>query len=472
MFDEANRFPNFGEVITELKINGIRCHSSTVIPITSPIVAFCGLNGTGKSTILQLAAAAYRPPASAAYSISDFMVVSALDPQPFKDTASVEFRFWQESRSTRPLTLSRSRTSTRWRGYSRRRQRSVYLAGIGMYLPRCEQPSFASRARFLTVSGTSDVVGRIRDCTCKILGTGYDRLISSILNIRDRRGGRISSVQRGGMQYSEAHMGFGEARTIHIVSTLESLPPQSLVLLEEPETSLHLSAQHEFGRYLVDVAIERKHQIFVTTHSEFLLQSLPSASRIYLERIATGIRAIPGLTAIEAKSLMALGHVRALTVLVEDPCAKEVLVEIIRRHDPVFLRSLSICVGGDKDKIRNTVHGLRETNLRIAAVRDADKEGAPAENIFKLPGTLPPEKEIFQNGAFRDHVRNTYGVELADFATELVGIDHHDWFDRLADRIQKSHEALVSEAAKAYVASLPETETSTLVQLLKEATRS
>jgi hypothetical protein len=241
--------------------------------------------------------------------------------------------------------------------------------------------------------------------------------------------------------------------------------------LEEPETSLHLSAQHEFGRYLVDVACEKKHQIFVTTHSEFLLQSLPSASRVYLERTNAGIRAIPGLTAIEARSLMALGHVKALTVLVEDACAKEVLTEIVRRHDPVFLRSIQICSGGDKDSVRTTIRCLRDTNLLVVAVRDADVPDCPNENIFKLPGTLPPEKEIFQRPAFVDFIRTTYGLEIADFMTELSNVDHHDWFERLADRIQKTSAALMSEAARVYVASLPEGDTSTVVQLLKEATR-
>src|SRR5262249_13844329 len=136
--------------------------------------------------------------------------------------------------------------SRRWSGYGRRRRRTVFFAGIGMYLPRHEQPSFVSRARNLAISNSKDVVGRVHEWTCRILGNNYTKLVSQILNIRDRRGGRISSVQKDLITYSEAHMGFGEARTIHIVSTLESLPDRSLILIEEPETSLHLSAQHEF----------------------------------------------------------------------------------------------------------------------------------------------------------------------------------------------------------------------------------
>jgi predicted ATPase len=470
LFDEPNRFANFGDVMTEISIRGIRCHENTHLRIESPITALCGLNGTGKSTILQLAATAFRSP-DGPYSVGDFMVVSALDPAPFTSDARVEFKFWQENRTPRTLTVSRNAASRRWSGYSRRRARTVFFAGIGMYLPRHEQPSFVSRARWLAVSQSNDVVGRVHEWTCKILGNSYSKLLAQVLNIRDRRGGKISSVQKGALTYSEAHMGFGEARTIHIVTTLESLPDRSLILIEEPETSLHLSAQHEFGRYLVDVCNTKRHQVFVTTHSEFLLQSLPSASRIYLHRTDRGVESIPGLTAIEAKSLMAVGKTKALTVLVEDECARAILTEIVRRHDPAFHQSLHICVGGDKDRIRQTVVGLKQTSILIAAVRDGDKEGDPRENIFKLPGSQPPEKELFGSAAVSEYVATAYGLNLADFQIDLLSVDHHYWCERLADRVGGDPVGITWELARPYVKSLREGETMTLVELLKEATR-
>ncbi len=48
-------------------------------------------------------------------------------------------------------------------------------------------------------------------------------------------------------------MGCGEGRIQYLVTTLEALPPKSVVLIEEPATSLHPHAQRVFGNYLVDV---------------------------------------------------------------------------------------------------------------------------------------------------------------------------------------------------------------------------
>ncbi len=310
LYEEANRFANFGPCITRIQISEIRCHQSTTIELTSPIAAFCGLNGTGKTTILQLASNAWAFSNGYRNYLSRFLVISKLDPAPFTVDARVEFGFWTEARKTRTLTISRSLKS--WTGYRRRpASNSFFVAcpggvGIGAYIPRIEQPSFANMAGTMEVKASDEASDRIKHWTAKILGHAYDSILNHTLNKSDRRGGRISSVKRGEIAYSEAHMGFGEARTIHILKGLETLPEKSLVFLEEPETSLHPSAQRMLGQYLVDVCIERRHQIMLTTHSEFLLHALPSASRFYLHRASTGVDVMQGMTAVEAKSLMTL----------------------------------------------------------------------------------------------------------------------------------------------------------------------
>jgi hypothetical protein len=266
-------------------------------------------------------------------------------------------------------------------------------------------------------------------------------------------------------------MGFGEARALHLIQIVETIPERSLVLIEEPETSLHLSAQQEFGHYLVDVCFNRGHQILLTSHSEFVLQALPTASRIYLARRGASIQPIPGLTPTQARSLMPDGKVKALNILVEDETAKAVLSAIVRRHEPGLLPTWGIHVGGDKDRIGTTVRCVQDTGIALAAVRDCDFGDAPKENIFKLPGTMPPEKEIFQSSAFDKYMAETYALVLADFRTSLIGKDHHDWFGLLAAKLGVNPIALIWDAAKAYVGGVPEGETTILVTLLKEASQ-
>jgi predicted ATPase len=458
-FNEAQRFANFGEVLIQMHVKGFRCHTDTVVEIKSPITAFCGLNGTGKSTLLQLAAVAYGKPSPDVppYYINYFLVVGTLDPAPFTDDARVEYKFWQADRSFKSLTISRRSTTTRWSGYTRRSPRQVLFAGIGLYLPRIEIHDFCVRyANKLAVVSSEDVAEHIRQWTCRVLGRNYDHIHRNTMSYKLRKE-TVVSVERSGRRYSESHMGYGEGRTQYLITTLEALPERSLILIEEPETSLHPHAQREFGHYLVNVASRRGHQILLTTHSEEVLAALPSQSPVYLHSEQEGVEVIYGLTAVEAKSLMTEGRQKALNILVEDNLAVAVLTELIRRVDSHLLSTLGIHRAGSESAIRSSLETLKAAKLPIAAVLDADQSAKPDENIFKLPGSRSPEHELFASPTVSDYVQSAYGISLQDFCAALAGVEHHSWCSRLSQRLNTNESALKWELARAYATGVPVT---------------
>ena len=266
-------------------------------------------------------------------------------------------------------------------------------------------------------------------------------------------------------------MGCGEGRVQHIVNLLEHLPDKSLILIEEPETSLHAHAQHELGSYLVDVATRRGHQILITTHSDYLLESLPSQSRVYLHSSAVGVSAITGLPAAQAKSLMTRGNQKALHILVEDDVAAAMLTEIVRRIDPQFLTTIGIYESGGVDTIRTAIRTIAGTGLKVAAVLDGDQEPSPRENIFRLPAGPPPEKQLFASATVQAHVLDKYGLNIQDFSAGLAQIDHHQWCERLSQRLNMDRTAMVWELSKAFTSGVAEVDASGLVQQVQEASR-
>jgi predicted ATPase len=454
-----------------LAVTGFRCHVDTLIEIESPITAFCGLNGTGKSTLLQLAAAAYRKPPDGnhRYYIKDFIVSGTLDPAPFQPNAFVIYAYWLENRKLKPAVITRSDPQKRWQGYKRQPERTVYFAGMGLYLPKIEVRDFVVRnASKITVTNTQPLPARSSQCACQILGCKYESMDANEVKHAGKTG-EVVTVARSGKKYSEANMGCAEGRVQHIIRVLETLPEKSLVLLEEPETSLHPSAQHEFGKYLIDVCISRRHQILITTHSEYLLAALPSSSRIYLDLTPSGLRIIKGITAAQATSLMTGGHDKALHILVEDAPAAAILTELLRRRDSTFLKSVRIHQTGDTRTIQSVMKALKDTGLPVAAVRDGDKEGNPSENIFKLPGTLPPEKELLSSREVKELINADYNIDIDDFLATVQGEDHHNWFERLSDLASINRIALIQLAAKVYVGGLSENELDTLIGPLKAA---
>ncbi len=472
-FERTDRHANFGDVLVRMGVRGIRCHTNTVIEIQSPITAFCGMNGTGKSTLLQVLAVAYKRPTPAqSYYVKDFMVIGPLDPEPFSAAAEVEFMYTKSPTDRKTVTISRRTTTQRWSGYTRRPERDVYFAGVGHYLPRIEQRDFVVRhAKNLQITDQKDIPQVVREAASTILACEYSAAKSKAVTYSGHNGD-IVCVQRGGVEYSEAHMGFGEGRTQSLIVALEQLPEKSLVLIEEPETSLHPSAQHALARYLMEACNRRGHQIFLTTHSEYLLNGLPAASRLYLMRDSRGsIRCLAGLSAAEARSLMTDGATKALTVLVEDECARAILRELLRRVDAGFLRTVGIYAGGDADSLAKSARVIRDTGLSVAVVRDGDQPETPENSIFKLPGDEAPERELFGSTRVRAHVQTRYGVCLDDFFAGLGDVGHHEWISRLAGRVNVDETALLVELAATYAASVPENEAVNLRDVLRESVR-
>src|SRR4051794_39855989 len=116
-WNSAGRYHKFGNVLLKLTVRGVRCHDETVIDIRNPVTAFSGFNGTGKSTLLQLAAAGYA--CASPFTIDSFIRRGPLDQTVFSGIPSVGFEF-QDERGTKPLTLSYNALRSRWQGYERR----------------------------------------------------------------------------------------------------------------------------------------------------------------------------------------------------------------------------------------------------------------------------------------------------------------------------------------------------------------
>lgn len=474
LWQPKHRHTNFGEVLLSVHAQGFRCHANTKIEFESPITAFCGLNGTGKSTLLQLAATAYRKADDAPrYYVYKFIVAGKLD-SPFSTDASVTFEYVQPITSSgtpgvKAATISRGKS--KWVGYKNQPERRVYFAGVGLYLPRVEEwKAVDAYARKMNVRGKTALAADVRAYVSRILGATYDGADAQDVKFR-KKPEEVVTVERSGATYSELNMGCGEGRIYHIVRVLEALPDRSLVLLEEPETSLHPSAQHAFGTYLVDVCIRKRHQVLITTHSEYLMHALPSASRVFLQHTAEGLGAIRGIGVRQAMSLMTGLRAHHHLVLVEDDVAEAIVRELLRRYDNDFLRTVRLCIGGSANTIKEVMRFASAQKLPVCGVLDGDMhtKANPKEQTFALFDAQPPEKAIFASTAFRKRMEDEYRVMWDSVDAECAGKDHHEWFDVLERHAVAPRQALLLTAASAYLDDVPDSDRVTLVQSIKDA---
>ncbi len=474
-FEPSRRYEAYGDALLRMHIKGFRNHVNTILDIESPVTAFCGVNGSGKSTILQLAASAYQASVGTRYYVSTFILAGSLDTRPFRDDASVDFSYAEPAAPdgrvpVRNLTLTRSGGS--WAGYDRQPQRAVTFLGSGFYLPHAERDqafknlisdgTFTSRSNLRLADTVIERVSGILLCKYDSahrhsMRKRYARQLTQVIKAR----------RASGLEYSEANMGSGEARLYALVTRVEAAPEKSLVLIEEPETSLHPCAQFELGKYLVETAKRRKLQILVTTHSEYLMLALPQRSRILLKRDDGGVTPIAGVGVRQAISMMDGFAMPSVYIVVEDDVAEAVVAELLRKHDADFLKTVRVLISGDSGQIQRMMSVFEDQKIPVCAVRDADKGENRRLHVFRLFGSRPPEVEIFASASFRERCTKDHGVEwdAADIANKKL--DHHRWFDILCTQTALKRAEILPLAARAYLAGISETERQGLVDQIK-----
>lgn len=467
-----NRYKNFGSCLRSIRIQGFRGLSDVSINVNFPITAVSGLNGTGKSTIGQISVCAYKKPVGAQkynrYYVVNFFPVSILDLKPFLDDARVTYQY-QTDIAESPQDVTVSRAAKEWSGYKRQPERQCHYVGFTLYIPKVEQ-------RDRTIYGAKDLTEGVkrlvdqgtRDKVANILGASYEEVaFQGVQHLK--KDIEVGTVTRSGVRYSESHMGFGEGRVLYMIDLLENSPPQSLFVLEEPETSLHEEAQHRLGRYLLDVCERRKHQIILSTHSSILLSSFPSEARKFLARKNGVVEVYDGIAGGHARSLLSGGHHKALQICVEDKFAVMILQAIMLRGDKSLVKAVNISPVGSKQTVREAVRLLRNMEIAGIGIRDADVGGAPMEGLYTLPGTRPPEIELLNNEAVCKVLLDKFGVDFKAWIANHGDIDHHDWVEAMAKEAGVSPDYMEPVLASEYVDSLDKEKIDEIVGVIRKS---
>src|SRR5262249_41642775 len=108
----------------------------------------------------------------------------------------------------------------------------------------------------------------------KILEREYD----SIRIIRHRffnEEGYTVLLREPHLTYSEAFAGSGQFAVTVLVHRVTEAPERSLVLLDEPEVSLHPGAQRGLMAFIREQAKLQGHQFVLSTHAPEIIRDLP-----------------------------------------------------------------------------------------------------------------------------------------------------------------------------------------------------
>lgn len=151
-------------------------------------------------------------------------------------------------------------------------------------------------------------------------------------------------------KYSEAFAGSGEMAAVRLVQEVFSAKDYSLIILDEPEVSLHPGAQYRLRLFLLDQIKKKKHQVVLSTHSPVLVEGLPNeAVKVFSQNPSTGkFRVISNLTPEESFYHIELPNPNKKTIVVEDELAKSIVEGVINNMGDGFhsLFDISYYPGG------------------------------------------------------------------------------------------------------------------------------
>jgi predicted ATPase len=420
--------------LESIEIKGLRGWLGQRIDFNFPIIAISGENGSGKSTILQCAAAIYGPPAETKKRrfASDF----------FPDTP------WDTIRAATITGIVRQGDATvvrsvrkptdRWRGNPDRPQRPVAYIDLARIQPVSARTGYLKLAK-ATIKETASTlfapatIARLSE----IMGRPY---ASGKMAITEKDITRpVPVISINGKDVSGFHQGAGEFTVTELLQN--EIAKYSLVLIDEIETSLHPRAQRRLIRDLAEMCRQLELQIILTTHSPYVLEELPPEARGYILSGGDRKEVVFGVSPDFAMTQMDEEIHPECDLYVEDRRAKILLQEVLVKFAPDLNTRIEIIPFGTASVGKALGLMVNENRFPRASVVFLDGDQAASPGCALLPGGDAPERVVFdelrrRKWALLDALTTRDFAQLAD-ALELAmtSSDHHEWIPAAANKL-------------------------------------
>lgn len=355
----------------------------TVINLEFPLTIFIGQNGCGKSSCLH---ALYGAPKGS--TPSSFWFDTSVDPIAYYDDNKKRHSFWysymDSDGTTKEVIKARIRRSNDpnywetsrplvWAGMQSRagndrdqpiEKKVVYidfrseLSAFDKYFyfgntkgasAKTKQEFIRKKSKQLknVISGSKQFyytsVGKVNKAL-RIITTEELKWISFILGKTYisakflehsffRNEGYTVIFKTANAEYSEAFAGSGEVAVVRLVLKILEADANSLILLDEPEVSLHPGAQSRLKFFLLEQIKVKKHQIILTSHSPSIVSGLPKeAIKVFYQNPNNGRFLVKeNLTPEEAFYHIEFPLNEKKNIIVEDILAQEILAAVLSR---------------------------------------------------------------------------------------------------------------------------------------------
>lgn len=177
--------------------------------------------------------------------------------------------------------------------------------------------------------------------------------------------------------YSEAFAGSGESAVAKLVHKIFEAQPGSLLLLDEPEVSLHPGAQKRLLNYILENVRDKGLQVVISTHSPAIVEELPPEAIVVMNQTAQN-KFIPIQDVPASIAFQYIGHTNTekKKIVVEDRSASLLVEKALKIYNTRAAASLSVIShpGGAKNIFQEAVVLSRLNVLKTYLVLDGDQK--------------------------------------------------------------------------------------------------
>ena len=211
-----------------------------------------------------------------------------------------------------------------------------------------------------------------------ILGKQYISIKVAEHSIYTNSGVSIYVKTQFSSMYSEANAGSGEVAVIQLIKRIQEVEDFSLVLLDEPEVSIHPGAQEKLKGYLLNIAIKKKLQIVVSTHSPILIEEMPnSAIKLYITNQVGKFLVRSDVNYQEAFFDIEDRVMNKKLIICEDFGAQQLIVKLLKSIDKDQYFDVNYSPGGEKTLVSKVIPAIttnKQLIQKVYCVLDGDME--------------------------------------------------------------------------------------------------
>ena len=208
-------------------------------------------------------------------------------------------------------------------------------------------------------------------------------------------------------RYSEAFAGSGEVAVTSCVVQVLDASQGTLLLLDEPEVSLHPGAQERLLAFLLQMAKQKQMQVVFSTHSPHLISALPDDAIKAFQQLANGeFSVIPATHPYAAFRRLGATQGNRVLVIVEDRLAQAVVRQALSTIDDDATRQLfrvEYYPGGASSILTSRIPVLMEGSGHMLVLLDGDQKQV---DEISNPDDIP----IAENGKLEDLILKQIGV--------------------------------------------------------------